>query len=183
VALRWLVRRYLEGFGPATISDVRQFGMLYAGPMKEAVRSLLDEGELVRLDGPNGAELLDVPGGALPAEDAPAPPRLLGMFDEILLVYADRSRVISAEHRKHVARVNGDTLPTILVDGHVAGVWRPVEGGIEATAFERLSDDAWEGLTTEAGSLKALLADREPLPYRRYMHWFEKLPPAEVRVL
>ena len=33
---------------------------------------------------------------------------------------------------------NGDVLPTVLVDGYVAGVWRPVEDGIEVTAFHRL---------------------------------------------
>jgi hypothetical protein len=40
----------------------------------------------------------------------------------------------------------------LLVDGHVAGVWRAVEEGIEAAAFHRLSDEAWTGLATEAAS-------------------------------
>jgi hypothetical protein len=30
---------------------------------------------------------------------------------------------------------NGDVLPTVLVDGYVAGVWRAVPEGIEAIAF------------------------------------------------
>ena len=47
-------------------------------------------------------------------------------------------------------RKNGDVLPTLLVDGFVAGVWRAVEGGIEATAFDRLPDDAWDGPGHEA---------------------------------
>lgn len=48
--------------------------------------------------------------------------------------------------QEHVTRVNGDVLPTLLVDGYVAGVWRPVEGGIEASAFHPLPDNVWEGL-------------------------------------
>jgi hypothetical protein len=62
-------------------------------------------------------------------------------------------------------------------------VWRPVEGGIQATAFHRLSDEAWTGLEAEAGALVAFLADREPMAYRRYAYWWTTLPSAEVRVL
>jgi hypothetical protein len=82
-----------------------------------------------------------------------------------------------------VTRSNGDVLPTLLVDGYVAGVWRPTDEGIEATAFHELSDDAWEGLESEARSLRRLLADREPVIYRRYVHWWSSIPGAQVRLL
>ena len=74
-------------------------------------------------------------------------------------------------------------LPTLLVDGYVAGVWRPVEGGIEATAFHRLPDEAWAGLETEASALLAFLAGRDPAIYRRYWRWWADLPAADVRRL
>jgi hypothetical protein len=70
-----------------------------------------------------------------------------------------------------------------LVDGHVAGVWRPVKEGIEATAFHRLPAEAWDRLAEEARALVSFLAAREPVVYRRYVHWWSKLPAAEVRVL
>jgi hypothetical protein len=35
----------------------------------------------------------------------------------------------------------------------------------------------------EAGALVAFLADREPMVYRRYSHWWDKLPRGVVRVL
>ena len=54
---------------------------------------------------------------------------------------------------------------------------------IEATAFHRLPDDAWDGLEAEARALVAFLADRDPTVYRRYAHWWTTLPKAEVRVL
>lgn len=82
-----------------------------------------------------------------------------------------------------MARNNGDVLPTLLVDGYVAGVWRPIEGGIEATAFHCLPDDVWERLAAEARSLVMFLADREPKVYRRYGHWRSKLPGVEARLL
>jgi hypothetical protein len=90
--------------------------------------------------------------------------------------------VIADDHRAEVIRRNGDVLPTLLVDGHVAGVWRPVEGGIEATAFDPLGDDAWEGLAAEAASLSALLADRDPNAYSRHGHWWSSISGAETRV-
>lgn len=180
-SLRHLVRRYLEGFGPATIADIGQFAHIERARARTAVEELGDE--LVRLEGPGGTPLFDVPGGARPEGDTPAPPRLLPMWDSTLLAYADRGRVLPAELRRHVTRVNGDVLPTLLVDGHVAGVWRPADGGIEATAFHPLPDEAWAGLEAEARDLVAFLATRDPAVYRRYANWWAKLPPGEVRVL
>jgi hypothetical protein len=181
-SVQWLVRRYLAGFGPATMQDIAQFGTILRPPVKAALEALGDE--LIRHDGPDGATLYDLPDGPLPPEETPAPPRLLPMWDSVLLAYKDRSRVMPATHRSLVMRNNGDVLPTLLVDGHVAGVWRPVEGGIEATAFHALADDAWEGLETEARALSAFLAERDPRIYHgRFAHWWGKLPDAEVRVL
>jgi hypothetical protein len=58
-----------------------------------------------------------------------------------------------------------------------------VDGGIEATAFHRLPDDAWAGLAAEATALLDFLAGREPIVYRRYHHWWATLPVAERRLL
>jgi hypothetical protein len=179
--LRHLVRRYLEGFGPASIADVGQFAMVTRARVRAAVEALGDE--LVRVQGPHREPLYDVAGSEIPADDTPAPPRLLGMWDEVLFAYHDRSRIIPETWRKHVIRTNGDSLPTLLVDGHVAGVWRIVDGGIEATAWLDLPRAAWDGLEDEARALRAFLAGRDPEVYRRYGRWWAKLPEGEVRVL
>ncbi|MFD0153800.1 winged helix DNA-binding domain-containing protein [Streptomyces sp. NPDC055721] len=176
-----LVRRYLEGFGPASVADVAQFSMTQRGRVREALEALDDRVE--RLEGPDGVVLYDVPGAVRPDEDVPAPPRLMAMWDSILLAYADRGRVIPPEYRKSVIRVNGDVLPTLLVDGYVAGVWRPVGGGIEVSAFRPLPAAVWEELAEEARALGAFLAGRDPLVYRRYDHWWAKgLPLVETKV-
>jgi hypothetical protein len=180
-SMRTLVRRYLEGFGPATPHDIAQFSTIYRPPIREALRSLGDEVE--RHEGPGGSELYDVVGGPLPPEDEVAPPRLMAMWDSALLAYADRGRLIPRDYRKQVIRNNGDVLPTLLVDGAVAGVWRPLDGAIEATAFHRLSDDTWTGLETEASTLLGLLGARDPKVYGRYARWWAALPAADVRLL
>lgn len=180
-ALPTLVLRYLEGFGPASVADIAQFAMLHRARVRTALAALADAVE--EMEGPDGTHLFDAAGGLLPDEDIPAPPRLMAMWDSVLLAHADRSRVIPSEYRKVVTRSNGDVLPTLLVDGYVVGVWRLLGGGIEATAFHPLSAAAWEGLAEEAQSLTKLLEDRDPRAYRRYHRWWSKLPSGEVRVL
>jgi hypothetical protein len=179
--VQWLVRRYLEGFGPASVQDIAQFTTILRPPIRDAAAAMGQS--LERVEGPDGTELLDVPGGLLPPEDSPAPPRLLPMWDSVLLAHKDRSRLMTPEYRKAVMRTNGDVLPALLVDGLVAGVWRTTDDGIEATAFHPLADDPWEGLEAEARDLLRFLADRERSIYRRYGHWWSDLPKSEVRVL
>jgi hypothetical protein len=74
-------------------------------------------------------------------------------------------------------------LPTVLVDGFVAGVWRPVGTGIEVTAFHDLDGESWQGIEAEARALAAFLAPREPRIYARYARWWAGLPAAAVRVI
>lgn len=181
VAMVELARRYLAAYGPATPADLAQFATLRRPPAKQAFADLAEE--LVTHTGPDGKPVWDLAAADLATEDLPAPPRLLGMWDNVLLAHTDRSRLIPPEHRATVIRRNGDVLPTLVVDGFVAGVWRPVEGGIEATAFRRLSDEDWGGLADEARSLTTLLADREPLVFSRYAHWWSTIEGEQVRVL
>lgn len=175
------------------MADVAQFALVRRTAVRQALAAL---GEAVeQLPGPDGTPYYDLPDAPRPDADTPAPPRLLGMWDSILLAYADRARVIPPAYRPLVIRRNGDVLPTLLVDGEVAGVWRPVEdgasggvggggGGIEATAFHPLSPATWDALAAEARSLTALLASRDTTAYRRYGHWWAKLPEGgEVRRL
>jgi len=180
-SMRSFVRAYLGGFGPARMEDIAQFGPIYRPPVREALASL--DGELERHVGPSGETLYDVPGGTIPDGETPAPPRLLPMWESTLLAYADRSRVIPPAYRRLVIRANGDVLPSLLVDGSVVGVWRPTEGGIEATTFHRLPSEAWDGLDVEATALRAFLADRQPLAYGRYERWWRSLEGVEVRTI
>ncbi|WP_103504366.1 MULTISPECIES: winged helix DNA-binding domain-containing protein [unclassified Streptomyces] len=207
-ALPALVHRYLTAFGPATVADVAQFSLVPRARIRDALAALTTPdaqdaphaphapadashapappgGGVERLPGPAGETLYDVPGAPRPPGDMPAPPRLLGMWDSVLLAYADRSRVIPAEYRTLVTRVNGDVLPTLLVDGRVAGVWRATAAGVEATAFRPLPAGVWRALSAEAEGLVALLAGRDPEVYRRHHHWWAKFgdAAAEVRLL
>jgi len=170
-----LVRRYLTAFGPATVADMSQFTILKRSILRQVVESMAD---VVAVAGPDGAPLVDVSGGdpRPEAEIATLPPRLLGMWDSVLLAYADRSRVIPDEHRPHVIRRNGDVLPTVVVEGLVRGVWRASTDAIEVRALEPLDDATLDSLDGEARDLRRLLADREPAVFSRIGRWWDRLP-------
>lgn len=176
-----LVLRYLSGFGPASVVDLAQFSLLSRPLLREALGSLGDK--VRRLDGPGGVELFDVPHGVIPSAEVEAPPRLMAMWDSTLLAYADRSRVIPPDYRRVVIQNNGDVLPTVWVDGYVAGVWRLVDGKVAVTAFHKLPKAAWAGLASEAAGLVEFLHARDPKVYSRYHRWWDRLSLGETRLL
>jgi hypothetical protein len=152
-----------------------QFTILKRSALREVVESMAD---IVTVAGPDGSQLVDVnAGGPRPeAEMSTLPPRLLGMWDSVLLAYADRSRVIPDEHRPHVIRRNGDVLPTIVVEGLVRGVWRASTDAIEVRALEPLDDATLDSLDEGARDLRGLLADRDPAVFSRFGRWWDRLP-------
>ncbi|MEU8795837.1 winged helix DNA-binding domain-containing protein [Streptomyces sp. NPDC048643] len=170
--VRRLLLSYLRAFGPASAQDFARFTLLTRPAISQALHELSDQ--LVRLPGPGRAALFDLAGATLPAEDTPAPPRLLPMWDSTLLSHAVPGRFMPLEYRPLVVRRNGDVLPCLLVDGEVAGVWRATDGGLELTTFRTVGTAAWRSLTEEAERLSAFLADRDPAVYRRYGHWWDK---------
>ena len=179
-ALAKVIRRYLAGFGPSTMPDIATFLSIPRTPIKEVLATMDD---LVQLDGPGRAPYYDLPGMPLADEELPAPSRLMAMWDSVLLANHDRSRILPPDYRKLVIRTNGDVLPTVLVDGYVAGLWRTVDGSVQVMAFHDLPVTVWDELEEEAHALKGMLADRDPLVYKRYDHWWKHLPDRETRLL
>ncbi|GAA3542433.1 winged helix DNA-binding domain-containing protein [Amycolatopsis ultiminotia] len=152
-----LVRRYLAAFGPATVADAQ----IWAGITK--LGEVVERMELRRYLDPEGRTLYDLPEATLPDEDTPAPPRLLGPFDQTLLSYADRTRLISDEYRARVITQNGLVKGTLLVGGYVRGSWEISTtrdtATLRLTPFERLSKRDTAALDS-AG--RRLLAWAEP---------------------
>ena len=124
------------------------------------------------------------PAASLPPEDSPAPPRLLAMWDSTLLAYDDRSRIDPAglpqarhpEQRRRAA----DAARRRLRRGRLAAGRRRHRGD----RVPRLPPTRpGRGSRPRHARCAAFLADRDPAVYRRYAHWWAKLPNAEVRML
>lgn len=180
-SLQQLVVRYLEAFGPASPVDFAQFTMQSRADSRAAFAALGDA--LVTYEIPDGEPLFDVPDLPLPDPDTPAPVRLAGMWESTLLAYADRSRVIPDQHRATVIQRNGDLLPTVWVDGYVAGIWRVTSDGVEVHLLEPIPEVAWSALEKEAWMLAGTILSRDPTLFSRYDHWWEKEPAYGRRVL
>lgn len=118
----YMVRRYLSAFGPASRADVVQWGGIRkASVIDAALRALGDE--VISFKDEKGVILHDLVDAPRPGSDTPAPVRFLPKWDNLLLSYQDRERVLPSHLRKTVIKINGDVMPTFLVDGVVAGMW------------------------------------------------------------
>lgn len=180
-ALEHLIRRYLGAFGPATAADIGAWSGLPIGTLRPALAALDGRGELWHACDERGRALLDLRAAPRPDPATPVPPRLLPMWDSILLAHADRTRIISDADRAVVIARNGDTLPTLLVDGRVAGLWwaQAEPGGrtrIAIEPFRPLGIADQRALESEGERLAAFVEPVEPVVYGRYRRWRPVVP-------
>jgi hypothetical protein len=169
--LNHLIRRYLAGFGPATLGDISQFTGIERSRLKPALARLAPE--LRTFHDEQERILYDVGDGPLPRAETPAPVRFLPMWDSLKLAYEDRSRVIPEAYRKRILQMNGDWLPTFLVDGYAAGLWRSEVSADGSTTirwqpFHKLPRAVDDRLVEEAERLAAFVQPLEPTVYKRY---------------
>jgi hypothetical protein len=120
----------------------------------EIARALERLEPLLRFRDELGRELLDVPRAPLPDAETPAPVRFLPKWDNVLLAFADRTRVLPDQYRKTVIRMNGDVAQTFLVDGFVAGTWRAENGRVVPEPFSALPRSARRELEDEPDAWK-----------------------------
>jgi hypothetical protein len=157
-----LVLRYLAAFGPATVRDVQAWcGLTRLGEvvdgLRPRLRAYVDEA---------GLELFDLPDAPRPAADAPAPVRFLYDFDNLLLSYADRRRVLgdpgTVDFASHGYAADSNLQPSsVLVDGSVAATWRATATRDRATlavrGFRRFTGRETAEVETEGAELLRFL--------------------------
>ncbi|GFH64884.1 MULTISPECIES: winged helix DNA-binding domain-containing protein [Streptomyces] len=146
-----LVRRYLAAYGPAASADLRAWCGLAGLP--SAVAAVRDE--LVSFRDERGRLLLDLPDAPRPDSGTPAPVRFLPAFDNAVLGYHDRSRVIDDAHRG--LSVAGERM--VLVDGRVAATWSAGETGVVVRPVRRLTRAEKDEVTEEGRGVAMFLSE------------------------
>ncbi len=148
-----IVRRYLAAFGPATAADVTAWsGVTRLAPVVKAMD------DLVVHEDEQGKPLYDVPDGELADEDAPAPVRLLGCYDNVWLSHAKRDRVTDPDKRNAWMGVNGGVAHTVFADGMMAGLWRPTDGRVEiVSTLRKLTRQEQSELDDEIARVEEML--------------------------
>ncbi|MEV2256981.1 winged helix DNA-binding domain-containing protein [Streptomyces sp. NPDC050147] len=148
-----LLRRYLAAFGPAASADLRAWCGLAGLPA--AVAALRDE--LITFRDERGRELLDLPDAPRPDPDTPAPVRFLPAFDNAILGYQDRTRIIDDAHRG--LSVAGARV--VLVDGRVAATWTVEADTVTVAPLGPFTRAVRTAVTEEGQTLAAFLSDNE----------------------
>ena len=162
-----LSRRWLQAFGPATVTDLKWWTGLTLGQVRTALTRL--DVEEVDLDG--------VPGIVL-AGDVEPPPQsapwvaLLPSLDPTTMGWKQRDWYLGG-HGPALFDTNGNAGPTIWVDGRIVGGWAQRRAG---EVVVRLLDDVGRerggAIEAEAARLTAWLGDvrvtpRFPTPLQR----------------
>jgi hypothetical protein len=138
-ALAELARRYFTSHGPATLADFVWWSGLKVSDARTGLDAISSKLSRHSVDGAIYWMPRDLPDRA----GSSAAVYLLPGFDEYLLGYKDRSAVLDARHaRKIVPGGNGVFLPTVVINGRVAGIWkrtsRKKSGAVTVTLFKPL---------------------------------------------
>ncbi|HOP11305.1 MAG TPA: crosslink repair DNA glycosylase YcaQ family protein [Oscillospiraceae bacterium] len=118
-----LFERFLAAYGPATLTDAAWFFGLWRERRKELSALNLDKytcfeyNKNVYYSIDDNTDIGDIPELTL-----------LSGFDPLIVSYIERSAVLPPEYKSAVIMKSGICLPTIAVNGQVAGLWNIKKG-------------------------------------------------------
>jgi hypothetical protein len=145
------VLRYLVAFGPASVMDMQYWsGLSRMKPVFERLRP-----RLATFRDEDGKELFDLPDAPRPDPDTPAPVRLLGEFDNVLLGHRDRRRIIPEGFPREAMLAHGRFVDNLLIDGMLRATWWVERDGdrratLGVRPFGRLTAAEREAVAAEA---------------------------------
>ncbi|NKY59559.1 winged helix DNA-binding domain-containing protein [Nocardia flavorosea] len=148
-----MILRYLAAFGPASVADIQAWsGLTRLGEVVDPLRPRLRV-----LRRAEGAELLDLPDAPLADPELPVPVRFLPAFDNALLGYRDRRRIIADEDRRRTSREASAGVPVYLVDGFVHGRWSLRDSALHIEPWYGFAADQRALVEEEARRLLAFM--------------------------
>lgn len=155
-----LLIRYLGGYGPATVQDFAYwagFKMPQARQVFKAARKRISE---ISVKGSKAtfwvlAEEID----SLEQRVARQPICFLPEFDSLIMGHKDKSRLIDEKNRGKVFLALARVVPTLLLDGRLAGTWdyRFGDRSLHIKPFSKVSHDTWKAVQAASRHIKAFL--------------------------
>lgn len=118
-----LFSEFISAYGPATLNDAAWFLGLSKEQKVDLNKLNLDEYSRLEYNGDiyyytdNNADMGDIPKITL-----------LSGFDPLIVSYVERSTILPKEYKSKVVTKSGICLPTIAIDGKVAGLWNIKKG-------------------------------------------------------
>lgn len=132
-----LMERYFRNLGPATLRDYATF----AGLRMKTVAVLMQKHPLplqsVRCEGVEYFYL-----GKWECADQLPDCLFLAGFDQLLLAYKDRTRLLEDKHKPDVVTNTGILHPTVLVDGKLKAKWKKDGAVLRVTPFVKMTKKA-----------------------------------------
>jgi len=121
-----LLKRYLGAYGPASEKDFAYWAGLKAAQVKQILAAIVDELVEVEVEGwPAGQLVLKRDLAELRRHEPDFPPvRLLPKFDNLLLAWRDKGRLIDASGYAGIYRKAAQVEAAVLIDGRIAAAWR-----------------------------------------------------------
>jgi hypothetical protein len=155
-----LLRRYLHGYGPASLADFGAWAGLTSRDAVSIRKRVGDEILEVKIEDKaclairedlqvlQNVAVLDVEKGSV---------RLLPSFDCYMLGHKDKSHVVAQAYYKRVYRKAGWLSPVLLVNGRAEGIWswRKKGNGLHITVqlFDRIPRDVSKRVEEEVADL------------------------------
>ena len=127
------LRRYFEHYGPATVSDCRYFFGNWKKPdMDPLLSELLPELVCTVIGGKKHYSVHK------PITDAAIPPCVLVPgFDQLVLGYKDRDRMIDRRFLRELTNISGIVSPSVLLRGRIRARWKLDGSAFLVRSFDR----------------------------------------------
>ena len=132
-AQKILIGRYFMNYGPATEQDCAAFFGMKMAELRPLLKEVLPGMYCTVIGGKRYYH------GKPLAEEGDIPPCvLIPGFDQLVLGYRDRSRMLDMRHAKKLTNVAGIVFPAILLRGMIRARWKMDDKKLIVTPFEKL---------------------------------------------
>jgi hypothetical protein len=154
-----LLKRYLHGYGPASLADFAAWSGMTVSDAKPITERIGEEIVEVKVDDKSGLMLRDDLAILKKMDETMKQHqvRLLPSFDPFMLGHKDKNHLVKKEYYKRVYRKAGWLSPTLLVNGKAEGIWSYKKKGkclrIAVKPFHKISKDVKDLVEGEARSL------------------------------